>query len=129
MTHRTFKDKDGRIWDVWQVHPSAAERRFVQRRVSDDERGDAPERRTGEERREGEKPQPLAISRATIAPEFTYGWLCFETVGEKRRLAPVPEGWDRADDETIEQWCCGAKPVPRRKTDPAQQSTDQRKLT
>jgi uncharacterized protein YaeQ len=26
----------------------------------------------------------------------------------------VPEAWDRADDETIEQWCCVAKPVTRR---------------
>jgi len=118
VTHRTFKDKDGRIWDVWQVHPSAAERRFVQRRVKDEDRTDSSERRSGDERRASEKAQ--AVARATIAPEFTYGWLCFETAGEKRRLAPVPEGWDRADDETIEQWCCAAKPVPKRKTDSGQ---------
>ena len=130
MTHRTFKDKQGRIWDVWQVHPSAAERRFVQRRVNDQDRGDALDRRSGEERRVSEKgdvekghaEKAQGISRATIAPEFTYGWLCFETIGEKRRLAPVPEGWDRADDETIEPWCCVAKSVPRRKTDPAPRS-------
>ena len=118
MTHRTFKDKDGKIWDVWQVHPSAAERRFVQRRVKDEDRTDNAERRSGDERRASEKAK--AMARATIAPEFTYGWLCFETAGEKRRLAPVPEGWDRADDETIEQWCCTAKPVPKRKTDSGQ---------
>ena len=131
MTHRTFKDKQGRIWDVWQVHPSAAERRFVQRRVNDEDRGDALDRRSGDERRVSEKgdvgekghgEKAQGISRATIAPEFTYGWLCFETIGEKRRLAPVPEGWDRADDDTIEQWCCVAKAVPRRKTDPAPRS-------
>ena len=104
------------------MHPSAAERRFVQRRVKDEERHEAGERRSGEERRASEQPKGHGVSRATIAPEFTYGWLCFETVGEKRRLAPVPEGWDRADDETIEQWCCVAKPVPRRKTDPAQRT-------
>jgi hypothetical protein len=127
VTHRTFKDKQGKIWDVWQVHPSAAERRFVQRRVKDEERSDAAERRSGEERRVSEK-GPGGVTRATIAPEFTFGWLCFETGGEKRRLAPVPEGWDRADDETIEQWCCVAKPVARRKTDPAQQSIGSRKL-
>src|SRR3954470_19387754 len=57
-----------------------------------------------------------ATPAGTVAAEFAYGWLCFETVGEKRRLAPVPEGWDRADDETIEQWCCVAKPATRRKT-------------
>jgi hypothetical protein len=111
VTHRTFRDLQGRIWDVWQVHPSAAERRFSQRRVVDQDRTDSSERRQGEERRIGERD-----ARAPVAAEFAYGWLCFETAGEKRRLAPVPEGWDRADDETIEQWCCVAKPAVRRKT-------------
>ena len=96
---------------MWQVHPSAAERRFSQRRVVDEDRTDSTERRSGEERRIGERD-----ARAPVAAEFAYGWLCFETTGEKRRLAPVPEGWDRADDETIEQWCCVAKPAVRRKT-------------
>jgi hypothetical protein len=101
---------------VWQVHPSAAERRFVQRRTKEEDRTDSSERRSGNERRlkQGE----VKKARAIIAEEFTYGWLCFECSEEKRRLAPVPEGWDRADDETIEQWCCAAKPVTRRKTDP-----------
>jgi hypothetical protein len=111
VTQRTFKDRLGKIWDVWQVHPSAAERRFVQRRVKKEERSEATERRTGIDRRESERP---AEHRALVAAEFAYGWLCFETAGEKRRLAPVPEGWERADDETIEQWCCVAKPVTRR---------------
>ena len=99
---------------MWQVHPSAAERRFVQRRTKEEDRTDSSERRSGKERRLGISKK----TRATIAEEFTYGWLCFECSTEKRRLAPVPEGWDRADDETIEQWCCTAKPVVRRKTDP-----------
>jgi hypothetical protein len=108
LTHRRFTDKQGKTWDVWQVHPAAAERRFSQRRVNDEDRTDSAERRSGVDRREER------LSRALIAPEFTYGWLCFETQGEKRRLAPVPERWDSADDETIEQWCCVAKPVVRR---------------
>jgi hypothetical protein len=111
VTHRTFKDQQGRVWDVWQVHPSAAERRFTQRRIIDNDRTDSTERRSGEERRIGERD-----TRASVAAEFAGGWLCFETEGEKRRLAPVPDAWDRADDETIEQWCCVAKPAARRKT-------------
>ena len=125
MTHRTFKDKLGKLWDVWQVHPSQAERRFAQRRVNKEELKDTVERRSGIERREAEAQQPRktesqsrkndpAHHRPLVAAEFVSGWLCFETVGEKRRLAPVPEGWERADDETIEQWCCVAKPVARR---------------
>lgn len=121
MTHRTFKDRQGKLWDVWQVHPSQAERRFAQRRVNNEELTDTVERRSGEERRESEEPHSRKSDpahRPLVAAEFAYGWLCFETFGEKRRLAPVPEGWERADDETIEQWCCVAKPVARRVSGP-----------
>jgi hypothetical protein len=110
VTPRTFKDQQGKMWDVWQVHPTAAERRFFQRRVRDDKRTDTTERRSGRERRESES----LMHRGPVAAEYAYGWLCFETVGEKRRLAPVPEAWERADDETMEQWCCVAKRVTRR---------------
>ena len=112
LTHTTFRDLEGRIWDVWRVHPSAAERRFVDRRTNDGDPGGTGERRTGLERRGGVRKSP----RASVAEEFAYGWLCFETVGEKRRLAPVPEGWDSADDETLRRWCGLAKPAIRRQT-------------
>lgn len=112
MPHRKFEDRQGKVWDVWQVHPASLERRLTQRRVKDEERVDAAERRTRLERREER------LTRPPVATEFASGWLCFETVGEKRRLAPVPEGWDRADDETIKQWCSVAKPVMRRPSGP-----------
>jgi hypothetical protein len=97
---------------VWIVHPSAAERRFVDRRAKKgDVKGDG-ERRGGAERRVGVRKSP----RASVAEEFAHGWLCFETRGEKRRLAPVPDLWDQADDETLEQWCGMATPALRRNT-------------
>ena len=106
--HRQFKDGKGKIWDVWQVHPTSLERRLFQRRMKDEERVDAAERRSGLERRTEKH------ARSPVAAEFAAGWLCFETGGEKRRLAPVPDAWERADDETLEQWCSLAKPVVRR---------------
>ena len=122
MTHREFKDRLGKIWNVWQVHPSSTERRLMQRRVKSDDRTDAVERRSGLDRRK------VIKARNPVAEEFAYGWLCFETADEKRRLAPVPEGWDRADDETIEQWCCVAKPVVRRKSNSARGEGGAQKL-
>ena len=113
MTHRAFKDREGKHWDVWIVHPSAAERRFVDRRVKEEDRAGAAERRTAQERRGGIRKSP----RAAVAEEFAHGWLCFETRGEKRRLAPVPEQWDRADEETLEKWCAMAAPALRRNTE------------
>jgi len=112
VTHRSFKDREGKHWDVWIVHPSAAERRFVDRRASEVDQAGAVERRSGLERRGGVRKSP----RASVAEGFAQGWLCFETRGEKRRLAPVPELWHRADDETLEQWCAMATPALRRNT-------------
>lgn len=112
MTHRSFKDREGKHWDVWIVHPSAAERRFVDRRVNKGELKGDGERRVAADRRGEVRKSP----RASVAEEFAHGWLCFETSGEKRRLAPVPELWDRADDQTLAQWCLVATPALRRNT-------------
>jgi len=112
VTHRNFKDRDGKYWDVWIVHPSAAERRFVDRRANEVAKPGAVERRKGVDRRSGVRKSP----RASVAEEYAHGWLCFESRGEKRRLAPVPQLWDRADDETLEKWCGLATPALRRNT-------------
>jgi hypothetical protein len=112
VTHRQFKDRAGKHWDVWLVHPSAAERRFVDRRVNTGDQAETVEKRSGPDRRRGVRKSP----RASVAEEYASGWLCFETSGEKRRLAPVPELWHRADDETLEQWCGIATPALRRNT-------------
>ena len=33
-----------------------------------------------------------------VSPGFEDGWLSFEAEGEKRRLAPVPAGWEDATE-------------------------------
>jgi hypothetical protein len=35
-------------------------------------------------------------------PEFASGWLLFETLGEKRRLAPYPDDWARLPVSRLE---------------------------
>jgi len=112
LTHRSFKDRKGLHWDVWEVKPTASERRYLQRRVHEDDRTDSAERRSGDERRRSR------ISRTPAASDLARGWLCFECSTEKRRLAPVPDAWERVDDDTMEQWCCTAKPVVPRTSDP-----------
>ena len=39
--------------------------------------------------------------RRSVNPELAEGWLTFESMAEKRRLAPIPEGWEDLDDETL----------------------------
>jgi hypothetical protein len=36
-----------------------------------------------------------------VAPEFAGGWLAFESAKEKRRLAPIPEGWETMSDAEL----------------------------
>jgi hypothetical protein len=44
----------------------------------------------------------------SVDPELTAGWLTFESAMEKRRLAPIPEGWEELDDETLATLCDSA---------------------
>jgi hypothetical protein len=30
-----------------------------------------------------------------------HGWLCFESVNEKRRLTPIPAAWQLLDDDEL----------------------------
>jgi hypothetical protein len=46
-----------------------------------------------------------------VASEFSGGWLCFESEGEKKRLAPVPVGWQDAGPDRLSSWLQAAKRV------------------
>lgn len=59
--------------------------------------------------------------REHYLPEaFRQGWLLFESANEKRRLAPVPPGWESLPDEALAALCATASPgAPRRGDAPA----------
>lgn len=109
MSYRTFLDSNGKRWEVWLVTPAAAERRKADRRaaaVSDDAFAGGSERRHTPERRRSTFQRSV-----TVASEYSQGWLCFEGEGEKRRLAPVPPGWDEAGPDRLSTWLQAAKLV------------------
>jgi hypothetical protein len=109
VSYRTFLDSKGKRWEVWLITPAAAERRMIDRRASSagsaKYQGELDRRRTPERRR-----GPFHRSGA-VASEFSKGWLCFETEGEKRRLAPVPPGWEEAGPDRLATWLQAAKRV------------------
>ena len=110
MSYRTFLDSTGKRWEVWLVTPAAAERRRVDRRAAATARGEdlsgfADRRHTPDRRK---NPFRRTIE---VASEYSKGWLCFESEGEKRRLAPVPEGWDEAGPDRMATWLQAAKRV------------------
>jgi hypothetical protein len=100
MASREFRDEHGRLWTVWDVHPSLAERRHVQA-------GPPPGLR--ERRRHVER-------RVHVGRDMRRGWLAFEsTDGERRRLVPIPElpdGWAAATIDQLRAWCGMANPAP-----------------
>jgi hypothetical protein len=87
------------------VHPSSIERRRMERRSPVENAVFLIEQRVLGDRRTN------AGTRGEAATEFTGGWLCFASNGEKRRLVPVPLNWMSANDGQVAEWCRIAKRV------------------
>lgn len=109
MALKNFTDADGNEWRVWDVVPygtRASERRAADRRVAQSGAYTGPERRVRKDRR---------VRTATLmTPGLEAGWLCFENHIDKRRLTPIPAGWDEADDGELEGLLARANSVLRR---------------
>jgi hypothetical protein len=101
MPHRQFTDSKQTKWEVWDVEPSDAERRTNQR---DRRRA----RRTSGERRKVED-----RSRVRVKSSLAHGWLAFESKHDRRRLAPIPTGWESLDEASLERLCEQARSIGR----------------
>lgn len=54
-----------------------------------------------------------------IATALAAGWLVFEHMGEKRRLAPIPEGWEDLPEDELRAYLDRAEVVRQAKKDEA----------
>ena len=98
MAHREFTDANGTHWQAWAVIPSSAERRR------------AGERRFGSRaRRDRRQREEL---RVHMDDALTRGWLVFESDHEKRRLLPIPPGWEQRTDDELTKLCETATVAP-----------------
>ena len=87
---RGFIDAGGTEWRVWQVQPHILT---------------------------GHQDAAETFARVSLnGTPFANGWLCFESPAEKRRLAPIPDGWEFLDAGVLEQLCGSAVQVPARQT-------------
>src|SRR6185503_954296 len=72
---RAYTDSTGVEWRVWDVLPSAGTSDAVAE----------------------------ALSGSLQHTAFANGWLCFESDREKRRLAPIPVGWELQEPAFLDQ--------------------------
>lgn len=102
MPHRIYRDAQGREWSVWDIHPEEVERQL---------RSDAAHPTTAA------AAALAARQRMAVSPDLVGGWLCFERDDVKRRLTPIPTGWQHLSDEELERLCeqALAAPAPRRR--------------
>ncbi len=98
MPLREFADSTGRTWQVWDTFPKGVGHiglgesefsRFVANMA----------KREGSELR-------------TVRAQYIGGWLTFKCDNERRRLAPIPDGWDRAAEAALRIYLNRADEAP-----------------
>jgi hypothetical protein len=52
-------------------------------------------------------------AQARLAKHYP-AWLCFDSATEKRRLSPIPDGWEHASTEQLQNLLALAEPVKLR---------------
>ena len=107
MGYRTFVDRDGAYWQVWDSQPTRVERRSA----GSDRRHYRHFQWKGEERRAGTDRRVTEQRRITLGAGYGSGWLTFESLAEKRRLNPIPRQWEDLTQSELRSLCQKAKTV------------------
>ena len=113
MAYREFTDAHGVVWEVWDVHPASTDRRQNgerRRRLAPPYPG--RNKRAGADRRGG---VAVPAFRGAVAASHATGWLAFQSRHERKRLAPIPQGWEESTDEELAELCAAAVTRPNRR--------------
>jgi hypothetical protein len=55
----------------------------------------------------------------TLPKELNAGWLTFESENLRKRLSPIPRGWEGASAERLQLYCAAAELLsPTRRSNP-----------
>jgi hypothetical protein len=99
MALREFPDSSGRIWEVWDTHPK-------ERNSADTGESTFSKYMADQIVRGGNQP-------SSVRHEYEAGWLTFKLGGQRRRLAPIPADWERADDDTLRRYLDSSQEMSR----------------
>ena len=100
-------DEQDVVWQVWDIHPTEVARRL---RTLSTANGTDITPDTSES-----AGALSATTRMAVSGELVGGWLCFESDREKRRLWPIPSGWEFLSDSELTNLCASASHAPERK--------------
>ena len=112
MAFRSFTAADGAAWDVWDVRPQqGAGWAGLERRSSFDRRlRAAPGLHPDDDERR------VPDRRGAVTRALGGGWLAFQSGQDRRRLAPIPPGWEDADEATLARYLGAAATVAAPRT-------------
>lgn len=100
MTLRTVVDADGITWELWEVQPSLVEKRDAD---------------SGVPQGESERRQVRSV-RMRVSPSMREGWLAIRSATERRRIAPIPPGWQELPEAALLELVAHAEsPGPSRR--------------
>ncbi len=97
MGYRTFVDRDGSYWQVWDSQPTKVERRAT----------------AADRRKPRLFPWRGTERRTTLAEGYGSGWLTFESLTEKPRLLPIPMRWEEMSHGELRTLCERAKRIAK----------------
>jgi hypothetical protein len=63
-------------------------------------------------------PSEATLDSGALPDSFRDGWLSFEAVDEKRRVAPIPAGWEELSIDELQLLCHRAQRAPKRVSNP-----------
>jgi hypothetical protein len=109
MGYRTFVDRDGSYWQVWDSQPTRVERRLS----GGDRRHPKHFPWKGIERRGGTDRRLTSQRRITLSEGYGSGWLTFESLDEKRRLIPITSAWESLSQTELRMLCEKAKRISK----------------
>ena len=95
MPLREFTDADGTRWEVWATFPASDK--------------SVEKAQTKLSRFLANAPLEKGIAPTSVREQYREGWLTFSAGEDRRRLAPVPIDWDKADDAELRRHLARAK--------------------
>ena len=81
---------------MWDTYPTLAERR---------QSGEPAPLPSREERRRVSSP------RVVLPGTLAAGWLTFQSGIDRKRLSPIPNGWEYGTEEQLRGWMDAATPI------------------